>query len=89
MRKKIDQGGVIYAEQFGFKPHRDFKVIKQIFGEIDPGACPRAFDYGCDGKPYYVAGPHDTTQKTEAILNTLLKKCGPGGYDYMIAIKDL
>ena len=87
--RKLIEGGVIYAEQFGFKPHRDFKVIKQIFGEIDPGACPRAFDYGCDGKPYYVAGPHDTPQKTEAILNTLLKKCGPGGYDYMIAIKDL
>ena len=86
---KLIEGGVIYAEQFGFKPHRDFKVIKQIFGEIDPGACPRAFDYGCDGKPYYVAGPHDTPQKTEAILDTLLKKCGPGGYDYMIAIKDL
>jgi hypothetical protein len=64
-------------------------VAKQIFGEIDPTACPRVFDFGQDGKPFYVSGPHDTSQKSEAILKALKKKCGPGGYDYMISVKDL
>jgi hypothetical protein len=87
--RKLIEGGVIYAEKYGLKPHRDYKVVKQIFGEIDPAACPKSFDYGRDGKPFYVSGPHDTPQKSEAILKTLQKKCGPDGYDYMIPVEDL
>jgi len=87
--RKLIEGGVNYANQFGCKPHRDYKVVKAIFGEIDSAACPREFDYGKDGKPYYVSGPHDSPQKTETILKNLEKKCGPGGYDYMISVKGL
>ena len=85
--RKLIEGGVNYADHFGFKPHRDYKVVKQIFGEIDSAACPRVFDYGQDGKPFYVSGPHDSSQKIETILKTLEKKCGPGGYDYMVSAK--
>jgi hypothetical protein len=88
LRKLVD-GGVIYAEQLGFKPHKDYKVVKQIFGQIDAAACPRVFDYGRDGKPYYVSGPNDTPKRIKAIIDTLSKKCGPGGYHYMTGIEDL
>jgi hypothetical protein len=83
------EGAIKYANQFGFKPHQDYKVPKQIFGDIDPAACPRRFDYGRDGKPFYVSGPHDTPQKSRAILKTLSKQCGPDGFHYMIGIHHL
>ena len=82
--RKLIEGGVEYAKQFGFKPHRDYAGVQKIFGDIDPEACPRVFDYGRDGKPFYVSGPHDTAQKSEAIVNTLLKQCGPDGFHYLV-----
>lgn len=87
--RKLVEGGIRYANQFGFRPHEDYKVAKKIFGDIDPAACPRRFDYGRDGKPFYVSGPHDTPQKSRAILKTLSKQCGPDGFHYMIGIHPL
>ena len=87
--RKLIEGAIRYANQFGFKPHEDYKGAKKIFGDIDHTDCSRRFDYGCDGKPFYVSGPHDTPQKSRAILKTLSKQCGPDGFYYMIGIRHL
>jgi hypothetical protein len=44
--RKLIEGGAIYADHYGFKPHRDYKMAKQIFGEIDATACPRVKKIG-------------------------------------------
>jgi len=69
--RKLIGGGVDYAKQYGLKPHRDCMVAKQVFGDIDPAACPRVFEYGKDGKPFYVSGPHDSPMKVRTIMRTL------------------
>ena len=83
--RKLIEGGVAFAETYGFKPHRDYKVVRQIYSQIDPEVCPKAFEYGKEGKPFYVSGPHDTPPQIKSILNTLEKKCGPGRYDYILS----
>jgi len=87
--RKLIEGGVLYAERLGFKPHGDYKVAKKIFGDIDPEDCPRTFEYGYNGKPYYVSGPYDTRQKSESILKTLSERCGPNGFHYTVKTEAL
>lgn len=86
--RKLIEGGVTYAEQLGFKPHKDYKTAGKIFGNIDVKDCPRTFEYGYEGKPLYVSGPHDTPQRSEWIIKTLSEHCGQGGFDFMSRIDD-
>jgi hypothetical protein len=58
--RKLVEGGVAYARALGFSPHEDYAVASQIFGDVESSACPRLFEYGRDGKPVYVSGPHET-----------------------------
>jgi hypothetical protein len=87
--RKLIEGGVQYAKQCGLKPHKDYNDVARIFGDIDPGVCPTEFEYGHDGKPYYVSGPNDTPKKSRAIMDTLMKRCGPDGFHYMVGMNGL
>jgi hypothetical protein len=85
--RKLVEGAVEYARGLGLPPHPDYGKTKLIFGDIDAASCPDVFEYGKDGKPFFVAGPFDTPEKCRRILAALEKSCGPGGYDYLIPIK--
>jgi hypothetical protein len=84
-RKLIEQAGN-YAGELGFAPDKDYREAKKIFGEIDSAACPRAFTFGKDGKPFYVAGPYDKPRFIKNVVDKLEKNCGPGGYDYVVPV---
>ena len=45
-----------------------------------------SFQFGKDGKPFYVSGPYDSPVKSRRIVDTLEKRCGPGGYDYLVLV---
>ncbi len=50
-------GAVDYARSFGFEPHEDWYPAKYL---IEPDApYEKCFQYGKDGKPCYISGPHD------------------------------
>lgn len=69
-----------------FSPHKDYRVAKEIFGEINlfgdvnEKDCPSEYSFGKDGKPLYVARPSDTPQRYRRVVDTLMAKCGPGGF---------
>lgn len=84
--RKLIEGGVEYAQRLNLRPHPDYKTAQKIFGDIDTAACPRSFEYGRDGKPFYVAGPNDTPAKSRQILALLEKQCGPDGFHYMVGV---
>jgi hypothetical protein len=74
-----------YAAQFGFTPHKDFGLTQYILaprGELEE---PYKLIFGKDGKPFYIAGPHDNPTR---ILKQLEKTAGPGNYDYLVGIGD-
>jgi hypothetical protein len=81
---KLIQEAVSYAEGLGFHPHRDYLTTRGIFGSIDPTTCSKEFEFGKDGKPFYISGPNETMADSERIVDILKKKLGPGRFDYMV-----
>jgi hypothetical protein len=84
--RKLVRDAVSYAAELGFPPPKDFAAIEPIFGDLDAAGCAESFTFGKDGKPYFIAGPHDTPQRARVILQTLERTQGPGGYEYMIPV---
>jgi hypothetical protein len=86
--RKLVESAVEYAANLGFPPHPDYHKAKVLFGDIDPGECTETFEFGQDGKPFFISGPFDDEARCRRILATLLERCGPGGFEYLIQADD-
>ena len=75
-----------YAAQFGFQPNKDFALSQYIL--LPRGELPEKEQiiFGKDGKPFFVAGPHDNVGR---ILRQLEKTAGPGNFNYLAGIGDM
>ncbi|HSJ56978.1 MAG TPA: hypothetical protein VLC95_07340 [Anaerolineae bacterium] len=78
---KIVREGVAYAQELGFKPDPDYRDALLVLGDADPDLSDVEIPLGKDGKPFFVAGPHDNV---EAIMTRLTRKCGPDGFHYLV-----
>jgi hypothetical protein len=83
---KLIENAEAYARGLGLNPQRDYAFAKRIFGILNAAACPRDFTFGKDGKPLYVAGPHETEADSQRIMDILTKKLGPDGFHYMLPV---
>ena len=83
---KLVENAVAYAKGLGFKPHEDYSMVKKIFGNIDPSLCPTEFEFGEDGKPFYVSGPNQTEADSKRIIHTLSERLGPDGFHYLVRV---
>jgi hypothetical protein len=81
--RKLIESAVHYARGLGFEPHEDYRKAKKIFVQIDSSECPRDFDYGRNGKPFYVPGPKDTLAFQRRVFRTLVRTCGRGNFDFV------
>lgn len=81
--KKLINGAIAYAEKFGFAPHRDFRKARRVLSGVDATDCPETFEYGREGRPCYVEGPHDSPARVEKVLALLEARLGPGGFDFV------
>ena len=84
--RKLIEDSVAYAAGLGIEPHRDYERVKRIFTDIDSSRCSLTFTFGKDGKPYFIAGPNDTTVKCQRILDSLHDRLGPDGFHYLIPV---
>ncbi|SJM93173.1 hypothetical protein [Crenothrix polyspora] len=82
--RKLLEGAVEYAKNLGFSSHPDYKKMAALFGAIDASACPVAYEYGKDNKPYYIRGPNESVAEAKKIVDKLYEKCGEGGYNFLI-----
>ena len=85
--RKLVEAAEAYAGDLGFRPHPDYQVGRIIFGEVDPNACSMRFTFGKDGKPFYASGPYDSPEKSRRIVDTLTRRCGPDGFDFMVDLQ--
>jgi hypothetical protein len=83
---EIIYGGIEYAKQFGFRPHRDFAQSQSILDP--PDAHPRTgkVKFGKDGKPFFISGPRDNV---DAILRQLARTAGEGNYHYLMEMSQI
>lgn len=84
--RKLIEDAVDYAQSLGLEPHSDYRQAKAIFGEIDAAACRETFEFGRDGKPFFVSGPYDSPMRCRTIVAALHDHCGQGQYDYVAHI---
>jgi hypothetical protein len=84
--RKLVEEAVAYARDLGFAPHPDYAKAKAIFGDIDASTSQRQFEFGKDGKPLFISGPHDSPGRCQSIAGILSQRCGPGGFDYVIKL---
>ena len=76
----IIYGAVDYADEIGFKPHKDFTVTKHL---LDPELITdgiNEIEFGKDGKPFFISGPNDNVP---LIIGILERNVGKGNYNYM------
>ena len=86
--KKIITGAISYAKNLGFSPHPDYHKASGIFAGIESKACPEKYEYGKDGKPFYVRGPNESIPQANNIVEKLTKKCGEGNFIYVIMLDE-
>jgi hypothetical protein len=82
--RKLVEGGVAYAQDLGFSPHADYAVASQIFGDVQVTDCSTRFEYGHDGKPFYISGPHETSTQVQNIVDQLERRLGPDNFHYLV-----
>jgi len=71
-------GSIDYARNLGFEPDPDFEKARSLLGEW---AGPGHIQFGRNGKPFFVNGPHDDVDRT---LATLRRTVGEGNYDFVL-----
>lgn len=79
--QRIVSGAVGYARGLGFEPHADFAKAAGHPGERD-GV--RDLEFGRDGMPMYIEGPHDNTWR---IMRTLRQDVGDGNFHYQAGLR--
>lgn len=60
-------GAVEYAEDLGFYPHKDFNIAEYILPPVEEVAY-MDIEFGKNGKPLYIQGPNDNSNKIMAQL---------------------
>ena len=81
LAQRIVFGAVGYARGLGFEPHADFAKAAGHLGEWD-GVCD--LEFGRDGMPMYIEGPHDDTWR---IMHTLRQNVGDGNFHYLVGLR--
>lgn len=85
----IIYAGLEYAEDFGFKPHKNFTSVTRFMLEEDTDDVEFIeIECGKDGKPFYFRGVDDNPQKINSIIKQLEKTAGKGNFDYLISDPD-
>ena len=84
--RKYVEGAVAYAHDLGFAPDEDYAVARLVFGDIDASTASETFEYGKNGKPFYISGPNESTARSREIIATLDRKTAPGRSDYVVRL---
>jgi hypothetical protein len=85
---KLILNAIEYARSVGLEPHPETAACLGIFADIDPNECDEKFEFGVDGRPYYISGPNDSLEFQLRVTESLEKKVGAGDFDSLTAFND-
>ncbi len=80
----IVYAGIEFAEDYGFKPHKNYESVTKYMLEEDAEDIELIeIECGIDGQPVYMRGPFEDDAKARKIVAQLEKTAGPGNYTYI------
>ena len=82
--RKLVEESIGYALSLGISPHPECATALMIFGDLDSSKCLQQFTFGSEGKPLFVAGPHDNPSRIQTVISTLQQTCGVDGFHYVL-----
>ncbi len=82
---KLVHLAVDYGQSLGFAPHPDFRAARLLLEGIDPSLSLAEFQFGKDGKPFYIRGPHESISEARSIT----KRVDALGGHYFIPMSEL
>lgn len=80
---EIIYGGIDYAAQYDFHPQRDFRDSQYILDPPEMHPRTGKVEFGKDGQPFFIAGPHDNA---DAIMRQLQRTAGDGNSHYLMPL---
>ncbi len=84
--RKLVEGAIQYAASLGFAPHPDYRKVVPLWGDIDASECDEEFEFGRDGRPLYISGPHDSPARQSSIMAQLTEAVGEGNFHYVAQV---
>ena len=82
--RKLVEGAVAFARNCGLSAHPDYNKARLIFGDIKAEESTAEFEFGKDGKPYFVNGPHDSQTRCKQVISILKNTLGEGNFDFTL-----
>ncbi|EMI45405.1 hypothetical protein [Rhodopirellula sp. SWK7] len=80
----VVEASVEYARTSGLSPHPDYRKVQLIWGDIEPESVEGVYEFGHEGKPFYMVGPYDDAATQGMVLSKLESTLGVGNFDFMI-----
>jgi len=56
--------------------------VERIFGDVNAEANDAAFQFGKNGKPFYISGPSETAPLIRRRIEILREHAGEGGFGF-------
>lgn len=82
---KFIKEAVEYAQFYGFSPDPDYRHASKLLDGIDSSTCPTKFNFGRDGRPFYIQGPNESPAQAAAIMRAVQNA---GGHFLVEALLD-
>ena len=81
---KIVTEGEAYARRLGLSPDPEYDQARLLLAGANPEACDTPVPLGGpEGKPFFVAGPHDNVPR---IIAQLTRAVGADGFHYLVGL---
>jgi len=88
---EVIYGAIEYAAKLGFQPHPDFtrQLADRMLSPAETYPRVNQVSFGKDGKTLFISGPYDDEWKCRQVVNTLMRTCGEGNFDYLVNLNGL
>ena len=79
--RKLLRDAAAYAQSLGLQPHPDYAAVELLFGDVAADACDVVFEFGLEGRPFYVPEPTDSPTQVRRRIDRLRRRLGDDGFD--------
>jgi hypothetical protein len=83
--RKLLRDLAVWSASLGFPPHPDFATVERLFGTVSADTCTTEFQFGREGKPFYIPGPSDTPAQVRQRLAQVSRTTGGTGEFRLVA----